>query len=211
MKLEYVTEFNETKRYYEENFLSLCPHCNHDVEFTIQYGKLSHHRLNFLVECPRCHEYSLICKEEQAGYYRNLIPSTEKILLPPLIEELSPKFCEIYQQTYQASNFGLNNLIGIGLSKAIEQLVYDYLVKVQGETPTYSFSKNIKLLKDFDDAVVQLTFSKFIRNDEVHPARDSEFTLDEMIASVEHLITLFTAKYSSYKTKKLLEQKGVKF
>ncbi len=46
----------------------------------------------------------------------------------PEIKNISPKFYDIYNQSIIAKNNGLNEIYGMGLRKALEQLITDYLI-----------------------------------------------------------------------------------
>ena len=55
------------------------------------------------------------------------------------------------------------------------------------------------MLKNFDDAVINLTLSRFVRNDETHPIKESSFTVEDLIDSVECIVVFFDSKYSTFK------------
>ena len=55
--------------------------------------------------------------------------TAKKQAFSKVIEELSPTFIEIYNQSLAAEAAGLNQLNGIGLRKALEFLIKDYCIK----------------------------------------------------------------------------------
>ncbi len=60
---------------------------------------------------------------------RNVAPvSPEKASFPKIIADASPSFVEIYDQVIAAESMGLDQMVGIGLRKALEFLVKDYAV-----------------------------------------------------------------------------------
>lgn len=48
--------------------------------------------------------------------------------IPEVVEEVSPKFADIYKQSLEADAKNLTQLVGAGLRKAVEFLVKDYLI-----------------------------------------------------------------------------------
>lgn len=179
---------------------SHCPYCHTEVLFEEIYGTHNRTGYYYLVECPKCNCCSILHAPNSSSSIFNITPDQKLVIeLPKHIRELSPKFCETYTQAVKAENFGLNELVGLGFSKAIECLVYDYLVKVQNDTPVTNFAQNINKLKDFTDATIQLSLAKFVRNDEIHPEKQSNFNLDDMKDAIECLITFFDAKYATFK------------
>ena len=52
----------------------------------------------------------------------------EKEPLSDIISELSPNFCEIYNQAYIAEQTNLMQICGTGYRKSLEFLIKDYLI-----------------------------------------------------------------------------------
>ena len=203
--LEFKKEYPEDMENHEcfELESRICPYCNFAVTYEFFPGFKDYMLQHvFVAQCPNCNNYSLFVSEkseEEELILHNLIePKTHKPLSENL-KELSPAFCEIYEQTYLAKSNHLTKLIGIGFGKALEQLVHDYLVKVQNDKPKRNFAENIKMLKNFDDAVINLSLSKFVRNDEIHPVKESNFTIDDLMEAVECIVVFFDSKYSTFK------------
>lgn len=66
------------------------------------------------------------------GYYffKNLEPwQHEELLLPDLLKKNFPDFCEIYKQAIIADEMNLKEITGMGLRKALEFLIKDFVVK----------------------------------------------------------------------------------
>jgi hypothetical protein len=57
---------------------------------------------------------------------------TPAALIPPSmgkeIKDISPSFCELYKQAYSAKNYGLIDVFGLALRKALEFLIKDYAI-----------------------------------------------------------------------------------
>jgi hypothetical protein len=66
------------------------------------------------------------------GHQAHLLSSAPKKMKPPnipeVVEEVSPKFADIYKQSLEADAKNLTQLVGAGLRKAVEFLVKDYLI-----------------------------------------------------------------------------------
>lgn len=186
---------------------SHCPYCHTEVLFDEKFGIFNRTGYYYLVECPKCNSCSILHASDRSGYIYNITPDQNILIeLPKHIRELSPRFCEIYSQTVKAEKLGLNELIGLGYSKSLECLVYDYLVKVQNISPVKNFAQNISKLENFNDATIQLTLAKFVRNDVVHPEKESDFDITDMKDSIECLITFFDAKYATFKLSQKLDK-----
>ncbi len=111
--------------------------------------------------------------------YLNSFPSIpNQIEFDNCINNLSPNFCEIYNQAHASEIYNLNQLSGIGYRKALEFLIKDYCVykhpdKVDKIKSTllgqvisnYIDSTNIKNLAKI---------SSWIGNDETHYVRKFE-------------------------------------
>ena len=66
------------------------------------------------------------------GYYylENLEPYHHKEpSLPDLLKENFPNFCEIYEQAMIADEMNLKEITGMGLRKALEFLIKDFIIK----------------------------------------------------------------------------------
>ncbi len=178
---------------------TICPYCNTGVNYNILPGYENENGVAFIAECPTCKKFNLLYGESNDDNLYSAIHPIDHKPLSENLRELSPSFCEIYEQTYRAKSNNLTELIGIGFGKALEQLVHDYLIKVQNDKPKTNFATNIKMLKNFDDAVINLTLSRFVRNDETHPIKESSFTVEDLIDSVECIVVFFDSKYSTFK------------
>lgn len=184
-----------------ENIQSICPFCETGVKYVPIVGIKNIKGYYFLVECPSCHYCTTLHNVNSSNSLTNLTPVLKHIDIPKNIQELSSRFCHIYTDTLRAEAFGLHTIIGVGLCKALECLVYDYLIKVQNDKPVKNLSQNISMLKGFEDDIIQLSFAKFIRNNEVHPEKETEYTVEDLKETIECLISLFNAKYSTFKLK----------
>jgi hypothetical protein len=111
---------------------------------------------------------------------------------PPEIEEISPTFVEIYNQVAAAEALGLNQLVGMGLRKALEFLIKDYAISQKPEKEKEKIKSAFlnNCIKDFiDDPKVKqcAKLANWLANDETHYIRKWD---DKDIEDVKILITL---------------------
>ncbi|CDZ74842.1 Hypothetical protein ING2D1G_0683 [Peptoniphilus sp. ING2-D1G] len=125
-----------------------CPHCNHSMtpDVVLRSPELININgetvISLLCQCIDCKEffaltYKLLSHQHERypNYFKtSLIPyNYSKYVeydIPKEIEEFSPTFKEIYQQSQTAEAYNLNHIAGIGFRKSIEFLVKDFLINV---------------------------------------------------------------------------------
>lgn len=115
-----------------------CPRCHRSIHpnFISAHARSDGGACQAIFRCAH-----LKCQEVFIGSYtydggdssrmhfklRGVAPkSSSKSNFPETIEEVSPSFCEIFGQTEEADTQELDQLVGIGLRKALEFLVKDY-------------------------------------------------------------------------------------
>lgn len=175
----------------------ICPYCNHKVLLMPQYAfSIPEQTVGYYLAllCPECKSMFLATINKEKTI---IIPSSKySYNLPQEIKEFSPAFVEIYSQAMQAKFDGLDKLVGMGLRKAYEQLLYDYLINVQKVKPEkglLNYSKQIEI----PELLSLSNISRWVGNDETHPTRESVFTIDEMINSIHSSVYLLLAHYKS--------------
>lgn len=101
------------------------------------------------------------------------------------IQQLSPKFVEIYNQSEKAEQWGLNEICGMGYRKALEFLIKDFAISISPDKEDDIKSKLLKPCIDTyieNDKIKDLAIaSAWLGNDETHYTRKHEDY------SVEHL------------------------
>lgn len=109
--------------------------------------------------------------------------------IPDEIKTVSPKFVEIYTQAITAEHYGLNEISGIALRKAIEFLIKDYLInykkKPEAEVKKLLLGKAINLI-DNPKIQVLARATSWIGNDETHYERRYE---DKDVNDMKRFIT----------------------
>lgn len=184
-----------------------CPIChkgiNPRVASGVIIGEFSHEqsKLRITFQCTRSE-----CNETFFGYYNakaetqgGLFYDFEKIApknppkanFPDSVTQVSPDFIEIYDQAIAAESADLDEIAGIGLRKAIEFLIKDFLIH---EKPNDAESIKVKYLgncikEDIDDANVKVCAARatWLGNDETHYVRK---WLDKDIHDLKTLIRL---------------------
>ncbi len=170
-----------------------CPICHNlispDYQFDFSNKIISHVSLFF--SCPACgkgfighygttgntleysgHKYKEIILEKS---YPN-IPQKHKF--EKCIENLSPSFCEIYNQALATENYELNQISGMGYRKALEFLIKDYAIYRYPDKTDEIKSKLLgQVINDYIDSSKLKALSKasvWIGNDETHYIRKFE-------------------------------------
>lgn len=117
-----------------------CPICHHGVspKFIVAVRHEPHPGADCQIifqctmhNCQNLFISTYIFKKETGMFYlKSSKPVTaQKHNFPELINELSPTFVDIYNQTAISESLNLSQLNGIGLRKALEFLVKDFAIK----------------------------------------------------------------------------------
>jgi hypothetical protein len=109
--------------------------------------------------------------------------------------DISPQFSEIYDQAYQAEQFGLSLIIGPAYRKSLEYLIKDYAISTVSsdgdkEDILKSFLSSV-IDKYIDDARIKRVAKRaaWLGNDETHYVRKWE---DKDIEDLKLLISMTT-------------------
>ena len=154
--------------------------------------------------CQNCHEtfvtqYKLDPKQPSLNKYNSLHviysePNRfKKESFNKELEELSPKFVEIYNQALAAENACLDEIAGLGYRKALEFLVKDYAISVKpNEKETIKNMNLIKCIKSYIDnqRITELAEkSAWLGNDEAHYVKKHEdYTILDMKQFIQALV-----------------------
>lgn len=166
--------------------------------------------------CNECKQHFLMQYKKQDRNPFNLIYNSEPVDISykssderysQNLKEHSPEFIKIISQLNIAEKHNLNYLLKLGYRKAIEQLVWDYLIEFENKTENSlqkkTFPERIKLL-NFPQAQWLSDLIAWIGNDGAHPyQRHENLNIEDMkrlsdivIKNIESLITQH--KYESY-------------
>lgn len=183
-----------------------CPDCGNKNSFEFPCNGIGiGGEINYIVKCQNCKKF-FIAKyfSHEIGTYKYeqtfsaIYPSGKfKHKFPQEIENISSKFIEIYQQAMTAKNQGLNELVGIGLRKAIEFLIYDYIKNVLALEPAKTLENRIKQI-NVQNVNVHSTLVRWVGNDNTHvEIKHPEFSIAEMIKSIDLVVYYLFAEYKS--------------
>ncbi len=188
-------------------FPSICPRCHHAVSPLYKAGVLvAPDILSLSFQCTNCKELFV-----SKYFLRKLVTSEplefEKVVFETEIEDTSPTFVEIYNQSLIAESKSLNQLTGIGLRKALEFLIKDFLVykKPEDEVNIKKTQLSRCINNYIDDSRLKKIAERatWLGNDETHYVRKWE---DKDITDLKLLIKvavnmihndLLTEKYLS--------------
>jgi hypothetical protein len=163
------------------------------------------HKLYALFSCPdkRCLKPFIVLYEsgsEKGNYEFQYISPGRRSKIKPIegvIKEISPDFCEIFDEASIADEGGLTMVSGIGYRKAIEFLVKDYAIKKNPDKKAHIIATRI----GGQDGVIHTYLpgdgmkniaekATWLGNDETHYTRTwNEFNVDVLKKLIQILVT----------------------
>ena len=209
--------------------VNICPHCKKGIQtvpLAYAYGKTkiyptARHRrsllttnantLGIICKCPICNEliyatYVDLGHQDFDDTYtfkwerKYIYPiSHDRVKYEDIINEISPKFEQIYNQAKQAEEIGLNEICGMGYRKSLEFLIKDY-AKRKNPNKTDTIEKTllkscIQTYIDNDKIKRCAVGAAYLGNDESHYIRRWE---DKDLSDLKKLIemTVYWIMYS---------------
>lgn len=189
------------------NVPNKCPRCHHAINAEYKDGCVQNSSsFDLFFKCPNCHRGFI-------GQYRNGYHFLSAPLLyrkqsfEKEIIEISPNFIDIFNQSLEAESQNLNQLTGIGLRKALEFLIKDFLIyKKPDDEENIKKTQLSRCINNYIDDVKLKQISEravWLGNDETHYIRKWE---DKDIKDLKLLIQvtvnmihndLLTEKYLS--------------
>lgn len=186
---------------------NICPRCHHAINAEYKDGCVKDTiDFDLYFKCPNCHRGFI--GQYRNGYHFSSAPLLyRKQSFEKEIGDISPNFIEIFNQSLEAESQNLTQLTGIGLRKALEFLIKDFLIykkpndeenikKIQLSRCINNYIDDVKLKQISERAV-------WLGNDETHYIRKWE---DKDIKDLKLLIQvtvnmihndLLTEKYLS--------------
>jgi len=168
-----------------------CPFCDRKIHpdfrcaitkyfgngFTEPYAEI----LEAVFQCPAddCQHLFIVMYDKVSGhpeheyFFASILPKNQsKKTFDQYIEDLSPSFCSIWNQAYQAEQSGLKDICGPGYRKALEYLIKDYLISQNPNKREYYQSKLLGncIRDDIKDPRIKACAERaaWLGNDEVH-------------------------------------------
>lgn len=126
----------------------------------------------------------------------------EKRQFPDKMNEVSPRFVEVYNQAKAAEEYGLDQICGIGYRKALEFLIKDYLIYKTPDKAEVIKETNLgRCISDMiSDEDIKMAASRcaWLGNDQTHYIqRFEEFDLDILKALLEATIYWVSMKFTT--------------
>jgi hypothetical protein len=221
----YIDPVNESDSGFDHEivFPDLCPYCQKGIQpihlasyYTNPYH-LADKVISSMFLCPACERifvgiYTDIVLGD-TSYPQNVIPSnTSKKDFPSNIETVSPKFCQIYNESLNAENQGLTEICGMGYRKALEFLVKDFAIN---ENPDDGESIKSKMLaqcisEHIDSKKIQTLAkaSAWLGNDETHYIRKhDDYDLNNLKSFINATVSFIDSELELKKAAALLSKK----
>jgi len=193
-----------------------CPHCKISIIPKYIYANNgSDGNISVFCQCtnPGCNK-TFLAKYVQKSYVSEFSSiqansSMDKKDFSDIVRNISPSFCDIYNQAYAAQQMNLSQICGVGYRKALEFLIKDYIMSgIEDDKKDGIKQKNLaKCIKeDISSPNVKAVAARatWIGNDETHYIRKWE---DKDIKDLIGMIDL-TIRWieSEVETKRLLEE-----
>lgn len=175
-----------------------CPHCQKGIDPLFKYGYVYNNSPQIAFQCP-----ITTCKKLFISYFRHnsssgyfyfttSIPSpTSEVIFSDEIENISPNFSIIYNQSQNSENQGFDQISGMGFRKALEFLIKDY---AKANNPEQEESIKKLYLKTVietyianDNIKTSAKLASWLGNDETHYVRRWE---DMDIENLKDLINM---------------------
>ena len=176
------------RTYYIDRHVDVCPCCHHAVSpkvvatTTNKEESATADIIDIVYKCPR-HKCSrlfigVIVMDVFSGNYllKRSFPSNPKApTLPDEVKEISPSFVKVFGQASAADKLGLDAIAGGGYRKALEFLIKDYCIHIDGskEEIIKSLFLGAVIDKHVDDKNIKVCASRaaWLGNDETHYER----------------------------------------
>lgn len=203
---------------------SICGYCNRTGEQKILYSLIAGQQFNrfagvaltfcffckgitvrFLVRWPTSDTF-LVYQSEPSG-------DNPKNELSDYIKKEYPDFSEIYNQSQIAEKEKLDKIAGVGYRKALEFLISDYLLNVQGENsewinnPSTTLANKIGKIEDEKLQTVAKAGS-WVGNDQTHYSpRHPELGIEDLKAFITATLSTIENYHQIDNAKKIIDNK----
>lgn len=200
-------------------FPSKCPYCGKDnIQDCASRANDQHGNIVEIHRCIHCsHPIFAVKKLKSNGSWAeeqiiHCFPTITSVDFPKRIKELSPTAYKTYEQTIKAKEQGFDMLVGAGLRIALEWLVWDYLIKIQGKTESelekLKLYERIKLMSNSFYTDVCTRLIRLFGNDSVHIVKQLDFSIDEVTQIFELLCSLIDSELQINEVNNRLNKKS---
>jgi len=142
IKAEYEIDLAlHTKDFKVNKIQDFCPLCHSSIKPVYRYAWMDKRGLQAVFECPKenCHKifiayYRLSTLDERSKleteyYYSSSEPiRVKEKAFSETVTNISPQFCEVYNEAQIAEQRRLRNICSAGYRRALEFLIKDYLI-----------------------------------------------------------------------------------
>lgn len=210
-----------SKKNLEIEYPSVCPMCHKsgDPSYLSSYYIDDEHTYpNLFVHffCHNCEKTFL--GNYHIGPYHGLtelmgfepISRVEEREFPKHIKDLSPDFCNIYNQAYASQQYRLNDISGMAYRKALEFLVKDYAIFLHPDDKEAIIKAPLsQCINNYIDngKIKHLAMaSAWIGNDETHYERkQQEYNVDDLIEFINAIVSFIDFDISAMNAERMIE------
>lgn len=210
-----------SKKNLEIEYPSVCPMCHKsgDPSYLSSYYIDDEHTYpNLFVHffCHNCEKTFL--GNYHIGPYHGLtelmgfepISRVEEREFPKHIKDLSPDFCNIYNQAYASQQYRLNDISGMAYRKALEFLVKDYAIFLHPDDKEAIIKALLsQCINNYIDngKIKHLAMaSAWIGNDETHYERkQQEYNVDDLIEFINAIVSFIDFDISAMNAERMIE------
>lgn len=208
----FVTARDGTSTKIALEYPNKCPICNDSIspDNKMEYINNDLKMVNIMFGCPSCGKgfishYKFDGNRLTYSHFDysslELLDSfpgfPEEIIFDDCIKNLSPRFCEIYNQSSNAEFYKLNEIAGMGYRKSLEFLIKDYCIHNSNENEEEI--KKMPLSQVIDNYVSSEKIKKlakvsaWIGNDETHYIKvwDNK-TVDDLKKFIKSIVAFIT-------------------
>ena len=213
---------NFSKKNLEIEYPSVCPMCHKsgDPSYLSSYYIDDEHTYpNLFVHffCHNCEKTFL--GNYHIGPYHGLtelmgfepISRVEEREFPKHIKDLSPDFCNIYNQAYASQQYRLNDISGMAYRKALEFLVKDYAIFLRPDDKEAIIKAPLSqcINNYIDNGKIKhlAVASAWIGNDETHYERkQQEYNVDDLIEFINAIVSFIDFDISAMNAEKMTKK-----
>ena len=180
-----------------------CPNCKTAVIPRAMRAINVDGKTRYIAEMPCCGK-SFLLDRIQLYTCNSMIESygagVDSKTFSTIINEISPEFQEIYNEANLAHRFNLLNVCGGGYRKALEFLVYDYVIKKNPDKREQilnmeALANVVKTYLNDDLLKIHISAASWLGNDALHYKRKyEELDIQDLVSFIDDVIVLIELK-----------------
>lgn len=170
---------------------TICPHCGMSISprsINCAHTSMNNIALAIIVfDCtyPMC-EKQFFCvytkKDDEIYDLLTIYPSMKSKVFDPLIQDISPKFVQQYNEAYDAEQLNHLDLASCGYRNALETLIKDYAIKCLNKTYEEVCSKKLygAIETYVPDLKVAADVVRILGNDRTHYEQKYDIDFEQL-------------------------------